>query len=150
MRLAATLAAAVFAVAAGAAVNPAAAAEFRQTLEAATVSYEGPSKKATPQFIYSRGTPVEVVVQIEGWTKVRDAQGALTWVERRALGERSQVQVTTATEVFANPEGTGAVLYRAEPGLLLTLVAPPAGRFVQVRHRDGVTGFIRADALFGL
>ncbi|MFN3630091.1 MAG: hypothetical protein ACK4XK_08575, partial [Casimicrobiaceae bacterium] len=74
----------------------------------------------------------------------------LTWVERRALGERNQVQVTTPAEVVANPDGTGAVLYRAEPGLLLTLVAPPAGHFVQVRHRDGVIGFIRSDALFGL
>jgi SH3-like domain-containing protein len=142
--------AAALIIAAAAAANHAGAAEFRQTLEAATVSYEGPSTRATKQFIYSRGTPVEVVVQIEGWSKVRDALGALTWVERRALGERTQVQVTAATDVVANADGTGNVLYRAEPGLLLTLVAPPTGRFVQVRHRDGVTGFIRADVVFGL
>lgn len=150
MRAAASLAAIALVVAAGVAANASAAAEFRQTLEAATVSYEGPSTRATKQFIYSRGTPVEVVVQIEGWSKVRDALGALTWIERRALGERTQVQVTTAADVVANADGTGNVLYRAEPGLLLTLVAPPSGRFVQVRHRDGVTGYIRADAVFGL
>ncbi|MCS6995855.1 MAG: SH3 domain-containing protein [Casimicrobiaceae bacterium] len=132
-------------------VASALAAEFRQTIEPVTISYEGPSTRANKQFLYSRGTPLEVVVQIEGWVKVRDAQGALTWVERRALGERTQVQVITPlAEVLAAPDPAAAVLYRAEAGLLLTLVAPPSGRYAQVRHRDGTTGFIRTDALFGL
>jgi len=128
------------------------AAEFRQTIEAATISYEGPSTRAARQFIYGRGTPLEVVVQIEGWFKVRDAQGALTWVERRAVGERTHVQVVgqASVEVFASADGSGTPIYRAEPGLLLAVVAPPVGRFVQVRHRDGAVGYIRADALFGL
>ena len=64
-------------------VAGAAHADFRQTSADATIAFEGPSAKATKQFLYSRGTPVEVVVQIEGWLKVRDAQGALAWVERK-------------------------------------------------------------------
>ena len=68
-------------------------ADFRQTVDNATVGYEGPSAKATRQFLYSRGTPVEVLVSIEGWVKVRDATGTLVWLERKALADRSNVQV---------------------------------------------------------
>jgi SH3-like domain-containing protein len=129
-------------------------ADFRQTSADATIAFEGPSSKATRQFIYSRGTPVEVVVQIEGWYKVRDAQGALAWVEKKALVDRTNVQVKSPTaDALAAPDAASPIVFRAENGVLLTLVAPQppnAGAWAQVRHRDGQTGFVRLDALFGL
>ena len=129
-------------------------ADFRQTSDVATVAFEGPSARATKQFIYSRGTPVEVVVQIEGWVKVRDAQGTLAWLEKKALTERTNVQVKAPTaEAYASPDAASAIVFRAENGVLLQLVTPQppsAGAWAQVRHRDGQTGFVRLDALFGL
>ena len=129
-------------------------ADFRQTSDAATIAFEGPSAKATKQFIYSRGTPVEVVVQIEGWVKVRDAQGTLAWVEKKALVDRINVQVrVAAADVLTAPDAASPVIFRAENGVLLQLVAPQppnAGAWAQIRHRDGQVGFVRLDALFGL
>jgi SH3-like domain-containing protein len=131
------------------------AEDFKQTTDAATVAYEGPSTRSTKQFVYSRGTPLEVLVSIEGWLKVRDAQGALVWIERRALGDRVNVQVksTTPADVLSAPDAASPVAFRVDGGVLLSLVSPPTpatGAFVQVRHRDGQTGFVRIDALFGL
>jgi SH3-like domain-containing protein len=128
------------------------AEDFKQTIDAATVAFEGPSTRATKQFIYSRGTPLEVLVTIEGWHKVRDAQGGLVWVERRALGERTQVQVKSAAAVdaHASADEVSPVVFRAEPGVLLTLVAPPTNAYAQVRTRDGQIGFLRIDSLFGI
>ncbi len=132
----------------------AAHAEFRQTTDNATVAYEGPSAKATRQFIYSRGTPVEVVVTIEGWVKVRDATGTLAWMERKALGERNNVQVKSAiADIYASPDAASPILFRADSGVLLQIVTPQppnAGAWTQVRHRDGQTGFVRLDSVFGL
>jgi SH3-like domain-containing protein len=129
-------------------------ADFRQTTDSATIAYEGPSAKATKQFIYSRGTPVEVVVNIEGWVKVRDATGMLAWIERKALGERSNVQVKLPTaDVYSAPDAASPVLFRADNGVLLQIVVPQpanAGAWTQVRHRDGQTGFVRLDSVFGL
>jgi SH3-like domain-containing protein len=129
--------------------------EFKQTTGVATVGYEGPSTRSEKQFIYSRGTPLEILVSIEGWYKVRDREGALVWVERRALGDRSNVQVKSiaAADVYATPDAASPIAFRVESGVLLTLVAPPSpatGPYAQVRHRDGQTGFVRIDALFGL
>jgi SH3-like domain-containing protein len=144
----------VFAAAALGAVAGAAHADFRQTSADATIAFEGPSAKATRQYLYSRGTPVEVVVQIEGWLKVRDAQGALAWVEKKALTDRTNVQVKApVADALAAPDAASPIVFRAENGVLLTLVTPQpsnAGAWAQVRHRDGQTGFVRVDALFGL
>ena len=145
-----------FALAAAASglMTGAAHADFRQTSAEATIAFEGPSAKATKQYVYSRGTPVEVVVQIEGWLKVRDAQGALVWVEKKSLIERSNVQIKSPTaDAMAAPDAASPIVFRAESGVLLTLVSPQppnAGAWAQVRHRDGQTGFVRVDALFGL
>lgn len=132
----------------------AAQAEFRQTVDAATVGYEGPSAKSARQWLYSRGTPVELVVTIEGWVKVRDATGALVWLERKALAERANVQVKNpVADVQAAPDAASPIVFRAEQGVLLQLVTPQppnAGAWAQVRHRDGQTGFVRLDAIFGL
>lgn len=129
-------------------------ADFRQTTDNATVAYEGPSAKATKQFIYSRGTPVEVVVQIEGWVKIRDASGTLAWIERKALGERSNVQVKLAVaDVYTAPDAASPIVFRVDNGVLLQVVTPQppnTGAWVQVRHRDGQTGFVRLDSVFGL
>jgi SH3-like domain-containing protein len=129
-------------------------ADFRQTTEAATIGFEGPSAKATRQFIYSRGTPLEIVVTIEGWYKVRDAQGELVWIERKAVAERTNVQVgANAADVHAAPDAASPILFRADSGVLLQLIAPPSaatGLYAQVKHRDGTIGFVRIDTVFGL
>ena len=144
----------VLAAAASGLIAGAVHADFRQTGADATIAFEGPSAKATKQYLYSRGTPVEVVVQIEGWLKVRDAQGALAWVEKRALTDRTNVQIKSPTaEALAGPDAASPIVFRAENGVLLTLVTPQppnAGAWAQVRHRDGQVGFVRLDALFGL
>jgi SH3-like domain-containing protein len=148
-RLSFVLAAAALSLIAGAAN-----ADFRQTSADATIAFEGPSAKATKQYLYSRGTPVEVVVQIEGWLKVRDAQGALAWVEKKALTDRTNVQIKSPTaDALAAPDAASPIVFRAESGVLLTLVTPQppnTGAWAQVRHRDGQVGFVRVDALFGL
>lgn len=129
-------------------------AEYRQTLDSATIGYEGPSLKAAPQWLYSRGTPLEIVVSIEGWIKARDASGALAWFERKALGERNIVQVKAATaDVHGAADASSPIVFRAEQGVLLQLVSPQTpsvGAWAQVRHRDGQTGYVAAEAVFGL
>ena len=130
-------------------------AEFRQINDNVAIGYEGPSAKATRQFLYGRGTPLEVVVQIEGWVKVRDAQGTLAWVEKKALAERNTVLVKVpVADVYAAPDAASPIVFRADNGVMLQLVAQqPAGTlgaWAQVRHRDGQSGYVRLDAVFGL
>ena len=55
---------------------PSLAIEYR-TVDTPAVLYDAPSQKGSKLFVVRRGTPVEMVVNLEGWSKVRDADGGL-------------------------------------------------------------------------
>jgi len=134
------------------------AAEFRSTAEQPTVLYDGPSAKARPQFLYGRDVPVEVIVNVEGWAKVRDAGGTIGWIERKALSDKRMLLVRGGpADVRASPEDGASVVFRVEPNVLLELAEPASSPtttsvpgWVKVRHRDGATGFVRIAQVFGL
>jgi SH3-like domain-containing protein len=130
---------------------PAWALEFRSVAEAGTVMFDAPSLKARPLFIIARGTPVEVVVSLEGWVKVRDAAGDLAWIERKALAEKRMVIVTArSAEVRSQAEAGAPLVFEAEKDVLLEFVeAGPLG-WAKVRHHDGQSGFVRASQVWGL
>ena len=45
--------------------------------DAPAIAYDAPSAKARKLFVASRDYPIEVIVNVEGWVKVRDAAGDL-------------------------------------------------------------------------
>ena len=76
-------------------VMPAAhALDFRSIEVPAAILYDAPSQKGKKLYLIREQTPVEVVVRIEGWLKVRDAEGTMAWIEARNLGERRTLIVT--------------------------------------------------------
>lgn len=130
------------------------AADFRsvEPVEGqAAILYDAPSKKGVPRFIIRRYTPVEVVVGLEGWAKVRDAAGGLAWIERSALSERRTLQITAdRADVRQSADDNGALVFQADKGVALELIEVGAGGWVKVRHRDGQSGYMRAQQAWGL
>ena len=62
-------------IAAGAMAAPAArAADFRSIADPGTVLYDAPSIRAQKLYVVSQLYPVEVVVNIDNWAKVRSRQ----------------------------------------------------------------------------
>jgi SH3-like domain-containing protein len=133
-------------------------AEFRSVAEPAAVLYDAPSAKAKPLFVLGRDTPLEVIVAVEGWSKVRDVGGTIGWVERKALADKRVLVVrATLAEVRANPDDNAPLVFRAEQNVLLELAeaAPNAASaatpgWIKVRHRDGQVGYLRIGQVFGL
>jgi SH3-like domain-containing protein len=145
-------AAALAAIAGFATALPATALEYRSTIDPATILYDGPSQKSQKLFVVGRDYPLEVVVVLEGWAKVRDMGGApLAWVERKSLSDKRMVVVKSGTaDVLAAGEPGAKLVFRAEHNVLLELVEPPASGWAKGRHRDGQTGFISINQLWGL
>ncbi len=135
-----------------------AATDYRSIGEAAAVLYDAPSAKAKPLFVLGRDTPLEVIVGVEGWSKVRDAGGTIGWVERKSLGDKRTLVVRVpVAEVRANPDDGAALVFRAEQNVLLDLAesatsaaTASAPGWVKVRHRDGQVGYVRIAQVFGL
>jgi SH3-like domain-containing protein len=129
----------------------ASAGEFRSIGENATTMYDAPSVKANKLFVASRYYPVEVIVQVDNWTKVRDVAGELSWVEKKTLSETRTVTVTAAlADVRQRAEDGAPLAFQARRGVALEVVELGAGPWVRVRHRDGQTGFVRTNQVWGL
>ena len=135
----------------------ASAADFRTTGDAAYVLYDAPSARAKPLFVYGRNVPVEALVSVEGWTKIRDASGTIGWMQNASLAQQRMLVVRApVAEVRAAAEENAPVVFRAERDVLLELAEPAASPsatatpgWVKVRHRDGQTGYVRLAQVFG-
>lgn len=126
-----------------------AAAEFRSVAENAAVLYDAPSVKAKKLYVVSLGYPVEIVVTVEGWSKVRDASGELTWIESRHLADKRTVLVKTAlAQVRQSADEKAPIVFEAQQDVVLELIEV-AGSWLRVRHRDGQAGYLRTAQAWG-
>ena len=156
-RFARRAALALVAATAGAAL-PAHPADFRATAEAPTILYDAPSARARPQFVFGRDVPLEVLVVVDGWTKVRDLGGTIGWIPSKSLAEKRVLQVRVpSADVRASADAGAPLVFRAEQNVLLELAEPATSAgttaqpgWVKVRHRDGATGYARITQLYGL
>ena len=147
--LVATLAGSPLAFALALGTSHAAALEFRAVAENAAILYDGPTAKSSKLFVVTKGYPLEVVVAVEGWVKVRDANGAFAWIEAKQLTDKRTVMVKLpVADVRAKPEDGAPVAFQAQQNVLLDLVSVSGG-WIQVRHRDGGAGYVRAQQVWG-
>ncbi len=130
---------------------PAQALDFRSLLDAA-ILYDAPSQKSTPLFVIARQTPVEIVITLDPWVKVRDASGSLAWIDKRMLSDKRILQVIAArAQIRQSPDPQAALVFEAAKDVLLELAETPSGTgWVKVRHRDGQTGYLRTNQVWGL
>ncbi|NBS58544.1 MAG: hypothetical protein EBS65_16170 [Betaproteobacteria bacterium] len=127
------------------------AADFRSIGEGAAVMYDAPSRASTPIYVASRFYPVELIVNLDAWVKVRDHTGTLSWVEKKSLSERRMVIVTAPNvEVKSRAEDGAPAAFQVTQNVALDLVEIAQGGWVRVRHADGSTGFVRASVIWGL
>jgi SH3-like domain-containing protein len=157
-RFARRAAALALAAATACAALPAPGADFRATAEAPTILYDAPSARARPQFVFGRDVPLEVLVVVDGWTKVRDLGGTIGWIPSKSLADKRVLQVrVAAADVRASADDASPIVFRAEQNVLLELAEPATSagttaqpRWVKVRHPDGATGYARITQLYGL
>jgi SH3-like domain-containing protein len=126
------------------------ALDYRSVSEAA-VLYDAPSQKAKPLFVIAPGTPVEVIVSLDAWVKVRDLKGDLAWIERRQLADKHMLQVRTGgAQVRVDANDSAKLAFEAEADVVLELLEPGPVGWARVRHRDGPQGFVKTTQVWGL
>ena len=126
------------------------AGEYRSVQDNAAVLYDAPSRAATPLFVVQRNYPLEVIVNLDAWVKVRDHAGALSWVEKKALGDKRMLLVTGASaEARVRAEEGAPAAFVAAQNVVLELLEVAPNGWLRVRHADGATGFVRAAQVWG-
>jgi SH3-like domain-containing protein len=130
---------------------PALAIDYRSVIPPAAILFDSPSLKGKKLYLIKAQTPVEVVVKLDGWSKVRDAEGTLAWMETKLLAERRTVIVTSPKAEIRQAERPDAPLVAEfEKWVALEFVEPASPGWAKVKHRDGATGYVRSTQVWGL
>ena len=133
------------------AAGTALALDYRSVEVPVAILYDSPSQKGKKLYLIRAQTPVEVVVRVEGWFKVRDAEGTMAWIEARNVGERRTLVVTAPrAEIRQSDRPDAPVVGELDKWVLVDFLEPAAPGWAKVRHRDGATGYVRSTQVWGL
>jgi SH3-like domain-containing protein len=114
------------------------------------ILYDAPSIKAKKLFVATRYLPLEQVVTLDNWVKVRDVSGQLYWIEKRSLSSKRFVIVNVpVAEIHAGSDEKSAVVFKAPQQLALEWLGDAEGGWVKVRHLDGTAGYIKITEVWG-
>lgn len=133
------------------AAGSALALDFRSVDVPVAILYDSPSLQGKKLYLIRAQTPVEVILRLEGMAKVRDAEGSLAWIKARNLGERRTLVVTAPrAEIRQSDKLDAPVLAELDKWVVVDFLEPAAPGWAKVRHRDGVTGYVRSTQVWGL
>lgn len=128
----------------------ASALDYRSVAVPRAVMFDAPSASAKKRFVVSQFYPVEVIVNLGAWVKVRDKTGELAWMESAQLAAQRTVIALDHADIFAEADTSSAVVFRVEKDVALEWLQAPVKGWVKVKHKDGLTGYIAADKVWGL
>lgn len=114
------------------------------------ILYDAPSLKAKKLFVATRYLPLERVVSLDNWIKVRDHYGKMYWIEKRALSGKRFVLVTAqVAAVREKPEDGATVVFQAARQLAMEWQANAGNGWLKVRDVDGAAGYVKITDVWG-
>lgn len=124
--------------------------DFGSVAAPSAVLYDAPSLKGKKLYVVSRYTPLELVVNLNEWVKVRTQDGSLAWVEKRALGGTRYVVVAAGlADIRQTADTAGLLAFQARKQVPLELLENTGTGWLKVRHPDGASGYVRAIDVWG-
>ncbi len=131
--------------------NAAHALEYVSVADSSAILYDAPTLKGKKLFVINRYTPLEKVVNLEHWIRVRDSSGGLAWIERRAVSNKQYVVVRAALgTVRQAPEPNAPVVFHVAQKVAIESLGVNGGGWIKARHQDGSTGFIKSIEVWGV
>lgn len=127
------------------------ALDYRSVSSAATIFYDSPSSQGKKLFVVSKFYPVEVIVDLGAWVKVRDSLGQLAWVESSQLATKRTLLVTTdQIDARESADTNARLIFKAQKDVVLEFIEAGSAGWVKVRHKNGLTAYVQASEVWGL
>ncbi len=124
--------------------------EFLSVSSNSTVMYDAPSLKAEKLFVVNAYFPVQVLVKVEGWTKVKDSSDTIAWIENKFLTERRYIIVTTSlANIHQSADIHSPILFQIQKDVVVEWLDSSAADWVHVRLQNGQMGYIRSNQVWG-
>lgn len=127
------------------------ALDFRSVAVPKAVLYDAPSSAAKKILLLSQYYPVEVIVNLGGWLKVRDAQGTISWIEAKQLSTKRTVLVSAnKAELRQSADTSSPLVATLEKDVALEVIDMNLNNgWLKVKHRDGASGYILISSTWG-
>ncbi len=127
------------------------AGEYRSISVPKAILYDTPSLLGKKQFVLSQHYPVEVLVNLGDWVKVRDQLGGLNWVENKNITTKPTVLITgEQAEIKQTADINSTLVFTAQKDVVLDVLEPAKNGWVKVKHAGGLAGYVQTSAIWGL
>ncbi|MGE0563335.1 MAG: SH3 domain-containing protein [Pseudolabrys sp.] len=113
----------------------------------------GPNRDQDVRWVYTKaGMPVEIIAEFENWRRIRDWEGAESWVYHALLsGKRTAVVVPAKKEdlvtLHDSPDAESRIVARLESGVLMNLKSC-SGKWCRVSGKS-FEGYVQQERLWG-
>ena len=128
-------------------------ADFISVKVKQAILFEGPSKTTEKMYIVTEGYPLEVLVSLKDWKKVKDHSGKISWIESKNTHNERTVLITKDDAVIFNQANEKShKLANVDKFVVLKLNSSMlVGNWAQVKTQiEGLIGFVNAREVWGL
>lgn len=113
----------------------------------------GPDTKYPIEWVYRhKGAPVEIINEFGLWRKIKDWDGAESWVHKSMLSGRRTVRVMTPGEnnIYVDDNYQSRVVAKVEDGVFGDVLKCKKGSAFCLIKFDTIEGYMPRLALFGV
>lgn len=113
----------------------------------------GPGSRYPIEWVYKqKGAPVEIVAEFELWRKIKDWEGAESWVHKAMLSGRRFVRVVNSGDnnIYAKDDKDSRVVAKVEDGVVGEIDKCPSPKGMCLIKFDNVQGWMPRQVLFGI
>ena len=133
-------------------ISQSAYAEFRSVASSKTILYEAPSATTKRVYLVDEGYPLEIIVNLGDWLKVRDPYGTLSWAESKNLqSKRTVIVKVDKANIYKDPESKSALVATIEKDVVIELSDPLiANGWIKVRYQQDLDGYLQTSQVWGI
>ena len=133
-------------------ISQSAYAEFRSVAFAKTILYEAPSATTKRVYLVGEGYPLEIIVNLGDWLKVRDPYGTLSWAESKNLqSKRTVIVKADKANIYKEPESKSTLVATIEKDVVIELSDPLiTNGWIKVRYQQDLDGYIQTSQVWGI
>jgi len=101
---------------------------------------------------FAKTIPLEIIVNLGDWLKVRDPYGTLSWAESKNLQSKRMVIVKVdKANIYKDPESKSALVATIEKDVVIELSDPLiANGWIKVRYQQDLDGYIQTSQVWGI
>ena len=128
------------------------AAEFMSVSSKQAVFHEAPSDSTRKIFIATEGYPVDVLVSLKEWKKIKDHEGKVSWIKAENLSKNRTVLANSdETSFYQQPDISSPILAKVSKNVVLDLIdnSTPEGWIKVYSKAANLEGYVESKSFWG-